>query len=335
VRLAIPEEFLPHPSPFPTRSTYPRPSHRPSTVPISRPRSTATARPSTALHDPDANSLRESVSQTGDLSALSDPELNLLIPHLKEYTKSIAASGDYTEAQRIRSLYDSATDALHHRLFDRTKSASPRARLAATQHEQEERWQRELLEFDEETASKITEMRDRHGTAVREFELRWQTDSALRKYRKPSSRLLQLSRMEKFLARLSDFGEAELVRLEARELTAREHALSQALVNRDFHREREELAARQRAEMALLCATQQHRRDILLGQQRANRAVLERRESAVEQRQREPCRKREALLPGAAKPPAARFAETAPVSFEFATVLPPLRPPEKGEQKKL
>jgi hypothetical protein len=338
VRLAIPDEFLPprrHPSKQYTFAQTPNRVPPRSETDTSQSRR-STARPGTALADPDANSLRERLSDSPDFSDLTDDELILVITHLKEYVKCVAAGCDYNEARRSQALYDAAMNARYHRVHDRVKSESPRTRLAATQREQEEIWQRELDEFDRETEDKIAQLNARHETEMKEFELRWQEDETLRKYRKPSSRLLQLSRMEKFLARLRCFNEAEVVNLETRELTDRELAMSQAMINRDFHVAKEKLKEKQQREYELLVATQQHWRDCVVVRQNAEKAVLHNRENAVEQRQKEPCRTRESQLPtGRARPISSecgtRFGGSAPISFQYATVLPPVAPPEEIE----
>jgi hypothetical protein len=349
IRLPIPEEFLP-PRKSPTKqytfaqtSNQSTPTNRSlSQIPTEEEQSLShesTARPSTALADPDANSLRERLysSPTPDFTDLTDDELSLLISHLKEYIKMVASNSDYDEARRSRALYDSAMDYRNHRVSDRTKSNSPRTRLAETQKEQEEIWQRELDEFDRDTEDKLAQLASRHETETKEFELRWQEEETLRKYRKPSSRLLQLSRREKFLARLNHFDEAEVAKLEAGELTRRELAMSQAMVNRDFHFAREKLKEKQQAECDLVVATQQHWRDCVIVRQKAERNVLKNRENAVEQRQKEPCRTREAQLTivktrGLNTGQRKRFEENPEISFEYVTVLPPVQPPDEIER---
>jgi hypothetical protein len=172
---------------------------------------------------------------------------------------------------------------------------------------------------------------------VKEFELGWQEEDKHRKSGKPSSRLLQLSRREKYLARLNHFNDAELTKREAHELTGRELWRSQAMVNCDFHLSREKLREKQQAELDLLIATRKHWRECLLVRQKAERKVLKNLENAVEQRQKEPCRTREAQLPtmktrtiGTAQ--SKRFDTNAEISFEYVTVLPPVHPPDEIER---
>lgn len=125
----------------------------------------------------------------------------------------------------------------------------------------------------------------------------WNAEKTLRKYRKPSARLLQLWRMEKFLAKTGSFDEANIVRLEASELAKREIALAQANANRDYHAEKEKLVQRQDADLASLVSNREHWRAVMLSRQNVEKAVVVNREAVVEVRQKEPPMRREAQLP--------------------------------------
>jgi hypothetical protein len=145
-----------------------------------------------------------------------------LVDHLKEYKREVAANGDYDEARRAKLLYEDACSA--HSRGEEAKSTrvSPRERYLEGRRAQEERWRREVEEFDAETEEKLEQLHKKH-----EFELHWQEEETLRQYHKPSSRLLQMWRMEKVLARSEEHDNAEVVRAESRELTKRETRMGQ------------------------------------------------------------------------------------------------------------
>jgi hypothetical protein len=278
----------------------------------------------TALADPDGNALREQTLDSHDFSGLADDDLDLLIAHLKEYVKCSAADGRYEEARQCKSLYNDAMQTRYHRIHDRIRSDSPRTRLQAVRREQQELWDRELEEHDQDTQDKIEQLRRKHDLELKKFELHWQTEDTLRKYRKPSSRLLQMWRMEKYLARTEKFTDAEILKLETEELARRERALGQAAANRDFHTEHERLLNRQRKEYDLLVATQQHWREVLVSRQKKERAVIENKDLAVEAKQKEPCRQRDAQLTAVARNSRKkRFSASSEISFRYTTVLPP------------
>jgi hypothetical protein len=94
----------------------------------------------TALNEPTGNCLRERLIDSHAFSGLEDEELDILIAHLKEYTKVVASNGDYEEARRSQSLYDAAFQANYRRIHDRTRSNSPRTRYVRARRAQEERF---------------------------------------------------------------------------------------------------------------------------------------------------------------------------------------------------
>lgn len=103
--------------------------------------------------------------------------------------------------------------------------------------------------------------------------------------------------MEKFLAKQNKFDEATIVHAEAEELAKREFALSQAMVNRDYHNELEKLTEKQESEMEILVNTRKHWREVMISKQQVEKGHISNRESVVELREKEPFRKREAQLP--------------------------------------
>jgi hypothetical protein len=326
-----------------------QPQSQPHSKPASRPRSQPTSQPQSAheeeeqsprcenaLTDPEAIELREELIETHDFSHLPEEKLILLIAHLKEYKREVAASGDYDEARRAKSLYDEAYSTYSHREHERTTRTSPRERYLEGRRAQEDRWRSEVEEFDAETEERLEQLRKKHELEANEFELRWQEEETLRRYHKPSSRLLQMWRMEKFLARSEEYDNAEVIRAESRELTKRELGMGQAMANRDFAMGREQLRQRQQSEWDFLVNTRQHWKEVMLGRHKCQKQKWAIKDTASMLRSSVLHGGHEPLLPGKTRAPAPKktWPGRASISFEFRTVLPSIRPPGEPEKGK-
>jgi hypothetical protein len=145
-RRVIPDELHPSRKLTALQYTFVRPKSRPSTqsTPPETPSRASEEEQSewsdTALNDPMGNFLREQLIDSHDFSGLEDEELDILLTHLKEYTKVVASTGDYEEARRSQSFYDDAFQSNYHRFHDRTRSISPRTRYIEARRVQEERF---------------------------------------------------------------------------------------------------------------------------------------------------------------------------------------------------
>jgi hypothetical protein len=241
--------------------------------------------------------------------------------------------GDYEEGRRQKSLLIEASDKLNHRATDRERSEAPRERYAERERTCQERWQEELDDFDAKTQLKADRLAEQHDTELRAFDDHWHDEDTLRPYRKASLRLLQLWRIEKFMAKQTDFNHAEVVKAEAQELSSREMQASQAQADRDYHLELAQLNDRHQKEMDAFLADRKHWREVMLARQKREKEQLERDHNAVEIRQKEPPRTREAFQ--ATKSRSIRSAKTYTVgpeiSFEYPTVLPyPVSPSDRA-----
>jgi hypothetical protein len=284
------------------------------------------------LEDPDAISLRDQLHASHDYSAISDSDLALVVTHLKEYVKYVGSTGDYDNARRQKSLLIEATDALGHRQTDRIKSQSPRERYRQREQSQQEKWQKEVDDFDAETNLKSDQLAAQHESQLKAFEDHWHEEDTLRPYRKASTRLLQLWRIEKFMAKQTEFTHAEIVKVETNELSNREMQCSQAQADRDYHLELAQMKERQRKEVEALLANRQHWKEVMLARQQLEKEQLVRDHNAVEIKQREPCRTKEAFQATTSRSiESTKKYTTGPViSFEYPTFLAfPVSPPDR------
>ena len=138
------------------------------------------------------------------------------------------------------------------------------------------------------------------------------------------------------MAKQELFDQAEVIHAESEELSKREMEACQAIVNRDYHNEKEKLNEKQQAEMESLLKTREHFREVLLARQKQEKDNFYRREAVVELMEKEPLRTREAQLNvrmnSRNSKPNSRLMNSAEISFKRTTVLPPLVPPVSGRQ---
>jgi hypothetical protein len=80
---------------------------------------------------------------------------------------------------------------------------------------------------------------------------------------------------EKFLARTEKFTDTEVLKLETDEFSRREMAMAHAAANGAFHSERLKLMEKQHKEYELFVATRKHWREVVIGEQKKEQAVLE------------------------------------------------------------
>jgi hypothetical protein len=196
------------------------------------------------------------------------------------------------------------------------------------------RWREQIEDFGVETEMKVEQLRKKHEVERNAFELHWQYGDTLRKYRKASSRLLGMWRMEKFLARTEDYDNAQVMQYETSELTRRELEMQQAMANRDFHDAKQKLRQRQKDEMEMLVSTRQHWKDCLLGKQKVEKAHWVNKRSATETRCAIGRGGHEPLLPSKTRDasPKREWQNRTAASFEYQTVLPPVTPPSEWEK---
>jgi hypothetical protein len=332
--ISIPKEFLPDHRLHCKQYTFAQSVTRSRSTKSSLQSQPVTSRSATQtiLEDPDAIALRDRLHSTHDYSVLSDSDLLLLVSHLKEYVKFVGSTGDYEEARRQKSLLIEASDKLTHRTTDLKKSEAPRERYRERERTRQEKWQKEVDDFDAETDLKTDQLAAQQGGELKAFRDHWHGENTLRRYRKASSRLLQLWRIEKFMAKQTEFNHAEVVKAEATELSYREMQRAQAQADRDYHVELSQMKERHKKEMDAHLQNRQHWREVMLARHQLEKDQLERDLHAVEIKQAEPCRKREPFQATSSRPitAAKKYAVGPEISFEYPTFLPfPISPSDR------
>ena len=283
------------------------------------------------LDDPVLVALRRRTIDTHDFKDIPDDDLELLLEHTREYTRFAASRAYYDEARKGKDLQDAIVQVLYHKPAEPPQPVSRQA-FEERKRTLEGKWHKELENFDADTQHKLLELQERQENELREFDDKWKDEETLRKYRKPSARLLQLWRQEKFMARIGHFDEAEIAGAEAQELEAREMAMAQAFANRDYNIDREKIIEKHNHELEMFGQTREHWRELIVSRQKNERTVLDNNDNALDIRQKDTHRQTKVQR----RPPTSRgspnsskkFIAVAPeISFDYQTVLPPLQSP--------
>ena len=283
------------------------------------------------LDDPVCVALRRRTIDTHDFTDIPDDDLELLLEHTREYTRFAASRAYYDEARKGKDLQEAIVQALYHKPAEPPQPVSRQA-FEERKRTLEGKWHKELENFDADTQHKLIELQERQENELREFDDKWKDEETLRKYRKPSARLLQLWRQEKFMARMGHFDEAEIAGAEAQELEAREMAMAQAFANRDYNLDREKIIEKHNHELEMFGQTREHWRELIVSRQKNERTVLDNNDMALDIRQKETHRQTKVQK----RPPTSRgspnsskkFIAVGPeISFDYQTVLPPLQSP--------
>lgn len=281
------------------------------------------------LDDPKYSEMRRQTIDTHDFSDISDRDLSMLLEHTREYTRYAASRGFYDEARKGKDLQDAIVIALYHKPEKFEKSTQSRLAFEERKRNLEEKWQKELEVFDDETQHKLVEMQDRQEDELDKFDSKWKEEETLRKYRKPSAKLLELWRKEKFMARMGYFDEAEIAGAEAKELQARELAMAQAFANRDYVVDRERMVEKHNQDLEAFSQVREHWRELIVSRQKNERAVLDNNDMAIDMREKETPRrvKTQRTPKGNAKANTKVIVVGPEISFDYQTVLPRLQSP--------
>jgi len=106
----------------------------------------------------------------------------------------------------------------------------------------------------------------------------------MRKYRKPSGRLLQLWKMEKDLARQGQYSKAQEIHDQAEQLSKQETEQAQITLNSDYQQGLSELHTRNKQEIEKLLAEREHLKQILLSKQAQEKEAMANRVSVLEKK---------------------------------------------------
>ena len=260
-------------------------------------------------------------------------DLKLLLDHLKVYTLSEASKENYEEARKSEKLTQVLNNYIYHSTHDKTKSTSPRTQFEEEYKQKQEEWKQQLKDYDEETQKKNEQLDKQHEQELDEFNEKW-GEGDFYQYRKPSGKLLNLWRMEKFLAKQKFLDEAERIHNEAEELSKVEAEQAKKNLDRDYQIQLQRLKEKQANEKVQLNDEREAERKFILILQSKERDCYQNKGNVIEIRLKEPIRTKEAQKSVGVRGNQKKKQYSSPeVSFAFQTILPPLQPPVQSSKK--
>ena len=260
------------------RSQLPFEQRQPSSR-SSRPRSP----PKEYREDPELGALREKLYDNPDFRDIDTDQLNRLYWSLREYAHQCGARADYDEAQRAIVLSNRICDEMKMR---GSGSEGSVAFDGGGNSDLARKWRKEFNEYDAETRKRLGEVDERHRMQRQEFERVWREDMP-RKYRKPSTHLLQVKKIERSFAVSAQFEEAKRVHAEAAVIAAQERDQQQANLNRDYAVAKAKLEDKQRMERSQVEQARRDGRRILNVRYQQSKETAQNRSFVVEDRKKE------------------------------------------------
>lgn len=196
--------------------------------------------------------LDEAISQLLNKFILPPQELHTPIMQLLERRRVDAlVEGDYDKAEEqdkivgilqmvIQNEHDKENeDKTLDVLYGRWQQ------LIQKQNSINEKWDKKVQEFTEESDKQKEEMDKAHEEEVDNFLAKWKDPNFLRQFNKPSSRLLQLREQEKAMAIARMYAQAKEMKAVADRLQREETQQAQARMNSQMQIERNKLTVKQ------------------------------------------------------------------------------------------
>ena len=248
------------------------------------------------LDDPECIQLREQIMDDSDLSNIENEQLEKLILHLKEYSADCASKRMYDDASISNAMIDYINKELSMRgnqpVIDRSLEES-------YENDREKTMQRHKEE-QENLVQKFEEKRERLELKLKnemdDFEADWK-DEMPKKYRKASSKLLDLIDKEKRLAKAGKFDEAKLVKKQVDEQEQKEVDQAQRQMIKDYKIAKQKLEVKQNNEREMFEKNYIHNLECLHAQQKLDLDHLDNRMNVVNQRQEEAAKEAPKVIP--------------------------------------
>lgn len=236
------------------------------------------------LDDPDCIQLRQDIEHGASIADVEPERLQALNLHLREYAVQSAKERNYPEAKNANAMIDFVNSELQFRasqvVIDRTlENEYERGKDDTIQKHQKER-----EDLEERFNIKRENLENQLNQELDEFEEQWRTEMP-RKYRKPSSTLLELIDKENRFAKAGDFDGAAIVKKEVDALEEKEARDAQRHMIRDYKAAKEKFLKNQQQKRDTLENKYSRQLDCLYAQQKLELDQLDNRMNVVNQKQ--------------------------------------------------
>lgn len=257
------------------------------------------------MNDEQMIELRKAFLKDGSdimLSSFDSNILNRFMNHLREYSAFCASERAYDEAANCNVLYEKIKDEIQMRNLNKRASIDENEQFELEETQFSEfvqnkfhDFENELAVFDQTTVLKRNEMEDKLTSQITEFEAVW-ADKMPRRYRKPSSKLLDLLEMERKFSLTGRFVEAKRIKTEAERLQSQEMSQAQQRLVHDYQIAKKKLLADQNKERDLFEETRDHWRSVLIARHKVELETIENRKNVLNIKQTETKFMKDSLL---------------------------------------
>jgi hypothetical protein len=214
----------------------------------------------------------------------STEQLSLLLDHLREYASYCALLRNYDEGERANDLARRVRNDLTLRSdepWSMTDTSLPEfeAQLAIL----DVKYEAEMAGYKEATDERLAALADRQAQDEEEFERHWRVDMPP-KYRKPSTRLIELFEIERRLGLQGRFVEAKRAKMETEKLEMEETERAQRLLIREYKIAREQFVMDQKTERQVFEEARAQGEAVIAARQKVERQYFLNRKNVLEQK---------------------------------------------------
>lgn len=236
--------------------------------------------------DPEITSLRNQLLQNPDFSQVENEKLKRVVSSLREYAFQKGTIAEYDEAEKASELVNQIKQELNDRIPNESNEEELIGGLTSRRNDFESKWQSEIGKYDQETEDKRNALMDKHEIESQEFEKQWNEEMP-QKYRKPSSSLLQLKKIEKNLTLSGDYTGAKKVHQEAEALAEHEMQLAQEKLFREYRVAQTRMQARHQKKLELYDQERSQGKILLLSKYKNAKDAIFNRGKVIETKKKE------------------------------------------------
>lgn len=254
-------------------------------------------------------SIRDQLSEEYDTSSISAQTLQYLVSYLRESSLKHALDEEYDVAEKDQELSEKVRVDIKNKVVVGKPSEYLENDLRQKQEKYDDKLQNEVKKYDEDTEERRNEFFRRKEEKFQEFEKEWSYDNAeeseepeedgkkdgkkehkkdnLKKYRKPSSRLLELKKIEKSQAINKEFEQAKITHKEIEQMSQREKDVSQMQLIRDYRFALGNFEKYWNDQYKVFLMARSNNREILITELQKEKGNLDQRAHVVERRKEE------------------------------------------------
>ena len=248
------------------------------------------------LDDPDCIQLREQIMDNSDLTDIENERLEKLLLHLREYSADCATKRMYDDA----SIANAMTEYINKELALRGNQIVIDRSLEESYENQREKTMQKHQEEQQELIEKFDKKRERLEQKLKDemdnFETEWKEEMPKR-YRKASTKLLDLIDKENRLAKSGKFDEAKIVKQQVDQQEQKEVEQAQKQMIKDYKVAKHKLEQKQNNERELFERNYIHNLECLHAQQKIDLDYLDNRMNVVNIRQEEAAKESPKVIP--------------------------------------